>query len=168
MADLALLYTQPAPANSIWYGSALITFLATTEMTGGSYSMIHWRMSRGFTPPAPHRHGPEDFQILRGAVRFWVGPDELLAEAGDYVRTAPGGWHTLQAETDEVEMLAIFAPAGLEGFFRELGLPAQAMELPGGRVGPPDPDKLRALGPKYGIEFAPPGTTIDDIGNLPA
>jgi quercetin dioxygenase-like cupin family protein len=168
MADLALLYTQPAPANSIWYGSALITFLATAEMTGGSYSMIHWRMSRGFAPPAPHRHGPEDFQILRGAVRFWVGPDELLAEAGDFVRTVPGGWHTLQAETDEVEMLAIFAPAGLEGFFRELGLPAEAMELPGGRVGPPDPDKLRALGPKYGIEFAPPGTTIDDIGNLPA
>jgi quercetin dioxygenase-like cupin family protein len=112
MSNLDLLVRHPAPANSIWYGSALITFLATAEMTGGSYSMLHGRMSRGFTPPAPHRHGPEDFQILRGTVRFWVGTDELLAEAGDYVHTVPGGWHTLQAESDEVEMLAIFAPAG--------------------------------------------------------
>src|SRR5579872_6228651 len=112
MTERDLIYTHPAPANSIWYGSALITFLATAEMTGGSYSMLHWRMTKGFAPPAPHRHGPEDFRILRGAVRFWVGDDELVAEAGDYVRTVPGGWHTLQAETDEVELLAIFAPAG--------------------------------------------------------
>lgn len=166
--DLPMLHTHPSPANSIWYGSALITYLATAEMTGGSYSMIHWHMERGFTPPAPHRHGPEDFHILRGAVRFWVGTEELVAEAGDFVRTVPGGWHTLQAETDEVEMLAIFAPAGLEGFFSELGRPAEAMELPGGRVGPPDPALLRELGPKYGIEFAPPGTTVQDIGALPA
>jgi quercetin dioxygenase-like cupin family protein len=168
MSDLERLHTHPSTANSIWYGSALITFLATAEMTGGNYSMIHWWMTKGFAPPAPHRHGPEDFQILRGAVRFWVGTDELVAEAGDYVRTIPGGWHTLQAETDEVEMLAIFAPAGLEGFFRQLGTPAEAMELPGGRVGPPEPDELRALAPKYGIEFAPPGTTVADIATLPA
>ena len=50
----------------------------------------------------------------------------------------------------------------------ELGRPAEAMELPGGRVGPPDPERLRALGPQYGIEFAPPGTTAQDIDTLPA
>jgi quercetin dioxygenase-like cupin family protein len=166
-APVAALLASPALENSVWYGSALISFLVTGEMTDGRYSVQRWHAAGGFAPPAPHRHGPEDFYILRGEVRFWVGEDELLARAGDFVRTVPGGWHTLRFESDEVEMLAVFAPAGLEGFFRELGRPAQAMELPGGRIGPPDPERLRELAPKYGIEFAPPGTTPADIGTLP-
>jgi len=161
------LFARPSLENSIWYGSALISVQATGETTGGRYSVLRWRIARGFAPPAPHRHGPEDFYIIRGQVRFWVGTDELLASDGDYVHTLPGIWHTFQVETDEAEMLLIFSPPGLEGFFRELGRPAEAMELPAGRVGPPDPNRLRALGPKYGIEFSPPGTTVRDLATLP-
>ena len=161
------IFARPSLENSIWYGSALISVLATAEMTGGRYTLLHWRMQRGFTPPAPHRHGPEDFYIIRGQVRFWVAGDELLATDGDLVRTPPGVWHTLQAESDEAEFLLLCAPAGMEGFFRELGRPAEALELPAGRVGPPDPARLLALGPKYGIEFSPPGTTPRDMDKLP-
>lgn len=159
--------TRPTTENTVWYGSALLTFLATAEMTGGRYALQVMRLTKGFAPPAPHRHGPEDFYILRGQVRFWVADQEVLASAGDYVRTVPGVWHTLQAETDEAEVLLIFSPPGMEGFFRELSRPAEAMALPSGRVGPPDPDRLRALAPKYGLEFAPPGTTPQDIPTLP-
>lgn len=158
---------RPDLAHSIWYGSALIGVQATAETTGGQYALLRWRGTKGFAPPAPHRHGPEDFYILRGQVRFWVGGEEVIASAGDLVRTAPGVWHTLQIESDEAELLLLIAPAGMEGFFVELGRPAEALELPGGRVGPPDPARLRALGPKYGIEFAPPGTTPQDIPTLP-
>jgi quercetin dioxygenase-like cupin family protein len=160
------LYARPNLENSIWYGSALISFLATSEMTDGRYSLQVMRITKGFAPPAPHRHGPEDFYILRGQVRFWVGDQELVAASGDFVHTLPGVWHTFQVESDEAEMLLIFAPSGLEGFFQELGRPAEALELPGGRIGPPDPNRLRALGPKYGIEFSPPGTTVRDISAL--
>jgi mannose-6-phosphate isomerase-like protein (cupin superfamily) len=165
--DRLPILARPALDNSIWYGSMLISFLATAEMTGARYTLQRMRMQRGFAPPAPHRHGPEDFYILRGQVRFWVGEEEVVATDGDFVRTRPGGWHTLQVESDEAEILAIFAPAGLEGFFCELGRPAQALEPPGGRIGPPDPNRLRALAPTYGIEFSPPGTTPQDIGKLP-
>lgn len=161
------IFARPSLDNSIWYGSALISFLATAEMTGGQYALLRWRMQKGFTPPAPHRHGPEDFYIIRGQLHFWVAGEELVATDGDFVRTPPGGWHTFQVESDEAEFLILFSPAGMENFFRALGRPAEALALPAGRVGPPDPDRLRALAPKYGLEFAPPGATPQDIGQLP-
>jgi quercetin dioxygenase-like cupin family protein len=154
---------RPGLENSIWYGSAIFSFLATAEMTGGRYSLQRMVITRGFAPPAPHRHGPEDFYIIRGQVHFWVADSELTARAGDFVRTPPGVWHTFQAESDEAEMLLIFSPAGMQQFFQQLGKPAEAMELPEGRVGPPDPARLRELGPKYGIEFAPPGKTAREM-----
>lgn len=153
-------FTRPTLDNSIWYGSALISLLATGEATGGRYALQIFQTQKGFAPPALHRHGPEDFYILRGQVRFWMADQEVLASAGDLVRTIPGAWHTFQVESDEAELLMIFAPPGLENFFQELGSPAPAMELPRGRVGPPDANRIHALAPKYGIEFAPPGTTV--------
>lgn len=162
------IFARPTRENSIWYGSALISVLATAEMTGGRYALLHWRMQKGFAPPAPHRHGPEDFYILRGQLHFWMGDKEIVATDGDFVRTLPGVWHTLQVESDEAEFLVLFTPAGMEGFFRELGRPAEAMELAAGRVGPPNPERMRALAPTYGLEFAPPGTTPQDMDKLPA
>lgn len=161
------LLARPGIANSIWYGSALISFLATHEMTEGRYTLQRMRMGRGFAPPAPHRHGPEDFYIIRGQLRFWVAGEEVVATDGDFVRAPAGVWHTFVVESDEAEFLVLFSPAGMEGFFRELGRPAEAMELPAGRVGPPEPDRLRALAPKYGAEFSPPGTTPQDMHKLP-
>ena len=164
--DRAPILARPTLENSTWYGSALFSLLATSEMTGGHDTLQRGRIQKGFAPP-PHRHGPEDFYVISGQVRFWVGDQEVVATAGDFVRTLPGVWHTFQAESDEAELLLIFSPPGFEGFFRELGRTAEALELPGGRVGPPDPSRLRALAPKYGIGFSPPGTTPYDIGKLP-
>ncbi len=154
---------RPGTDNSIWYGSAIFSFLATSEMTGGRYALQHAHITKGFAPPAPHRHGPEDFYIVRGEVRFWAGEEEFVAREGDFVRTTPGGWHTFQAESEEAEILIIFSPAGMEGFFKSLGKQAETMDLPGGRVGPPDPARLREIGPQYGIEFAPPGKTAREM-----
>ena len=161
------IFARPSLENSTWYGSALVSLLATSEMTGGRYALQIIRIAKGFAPPAPHRHGPEDFYILRGRMRFWVGSEELVATEGEYVRTLPGVWHTLQAESDEAEALQIFAPPGLENLFRQVGRPAEALELPAGRIGPPDADRIRAAGLTLGIEFAPPGTTPQDMGKLP-
>jgi len=161
------LVTRPGLDNSLWYGSALISRMATAAQTGGRYGLLHWRMQQGFSPPAPHRHGPEDFYILSGQLRFWVADQQAVAVAGDLIRTPPGVWHTFVVESDEAEFLILFAPGGMEGFFQELGRPAEAMELPAGRVGPPDATRLRALGPTYGIEFAPSGMTAADMDKLP-
>jgi mannose-6-phosphate isomerase-like protein (cupin superfamily) len=166
--DTAPILNRPNLDNSLWYGSALFSLLATGEGTDWRYSLMRCRMQRGFAPPAPHRHGPEDFYILHGRVRFWVAGEEVLAADGDFVRTPPGVWHTFQVESNVAEFLILFSPAGMEAFFRQLGRPAEAMELPDGRVGPPDPERLRCLGGTFGIEFAPAGTTPREMDKLPA
>jgi quercetin dioxygenase-like cupin family protein len=139
---LAPIFARPTLENTIWYGSAMISFLATAEMTDGHYALLRWRMQKGFTPPAPHRHGPEDFSIIRGQLRFWVAGEEIVATDGELVRTPPGIWHTLQVESDEAEFLTIFSPAGMEGFFRTLGRPAETMEFSPPGTTPQDMDKL--------------------------
>jgi quercetin dioxygenase-like cupin family protein len=163
----APLVARPTLENSIWYGSALVTFLATEAMTDGAFTLQRMRLARGFAPPAPHKHGPECFYILSGEVRFWVGTAEVVASAGDFVRTLPDVWHTLQVESDEADFLVIFAPPSLAGFFRALGRPAEELRLPDGRVGPPDPARVLAAGTRYGITFSAPGTPPSEIPNLP-
>src|ERR1700674_4695070 len=56
---------RPDLANSVWYGSALVSLLVSSETTGGHYALVHVRIQRAFAPP-PHRHGPEAFSIIRG------------------------------------------------------------------------------------------------------
>jgi hypothetical protein len=37
---LAPIFARPTLENTLWYGSAMISFLATAEMTGGHYSLL--------------------------------------------------------------------------------------------------------------------------------
>lgn len=155
----APILTRPDLANSTWYGSALLSLLAAPEATGGRYALLHVRIQRAFTPP-PHRHGPEAFYLLYGRVRFEIAGDEVVATAGDFVNVPPGIWHTFTVESDEAEYLLIAAPPGLEQLFWRAGRPAEALELPGGRVGPPDLALVRAVSAEAGIELAPPGSSV--------
>ncbi len=50
--------------------------------------------------------------------------------------------------------VVIIAPAGLERFFEEVGEPVTDPSSP--LEGPPDIERLAAVGRKYGIEIAPP------------
>jgi hypothetical protein len=59
LADTARqpIHVSPALENSAWYGSALVTFLVTAEMTDGRYSLPVMTVTKGFAPPSPYRHG---------------------------------------------------------------------------------------------------------------
>ena len=49
-------------------------------------------------------------------------------------------------------MLVIFSPAGFEGFFEELGGPAQARTLPP-PGGPPDMEQVLRLARKHNMQY---------------
>lgn len=160
------ILTRPDLANSTWYGSALLSLLAAPEATGGRYALLHVRIQSAFTPP-PHRHGPEAFYVLRGRVRFEIAGDELVATAGDFVNVPPGAWHTFTIESDEAEYLLVAAPPGLERLFWRAGRPAETLEPPAGRVGPPDLARVRAVSAELGIELAPPGSSVKALSRQP-
>jgi hypothetical protein len=61
----------------------------------------------------------------------------------------------MNVSTEPAKMLLGFTPAGVEGFFFEVGRPA----TPGSSATPLDAAeiaKVLAVGPKYGLEIPPP------------
>jgi hypothetical protein len=52
-------------------------------------------------------------------------------------------------------MLILVTPAGFEGWFKEFGVPAQAMTLPPAKEpGYEDVQRMLEAAPRYGLDFA--------------
>ncbi len=149
--------------RSVWFGSNLITALATSDETGGRYALLRLRNQRSYSPP-PHRHGPEAFYVIRGELRFDIDGEEFVANEGSFIEIPARAWHTFSVESDQAEYLILTEPGwGLDKFFWQAGKPAEALEVPGGRVGPPDIATLKAAGSQFGLEFAPPGISPAEL-----
>jgi len=71
-------------------------------------------------PPHVHHHRDELFYILKGRFTFVLGAREFEVGQGGTVFVPRGTRHGFKAQPDS-EALLIIAPAGLEGFFAELG-----------------------------------------------
>ena len=87
-----------------------------------------------------HRADDEGFYVLEGNVTFYVGQEVHEASPGTFVFLPRGVPHSYTFETDEVRMLAVVAPGGLEGHFRDprFAEPAGAPTLPPSPAEPPD------------------------------
>jgi quercetin dioxygenase-like cupin family protein len=58
-----------------------------------------------------HEHHHEQMTIVeRGRVRFVIGDEEIIAEAGDILRFPPNCWHGATMLNEEVELIDIFTP----------------------------------------------------------
>ena len=71
-------------------------------------------------PPHVHRHRDELFYIIKGRMTFVLGTREVEVEEGGTVFVPRGTRHGFKPEPDS-QALLIIAPAGLEGFFADLG-----------------------------------------------
>ncbi len=92
-----------------------------------------------------HRHSREDEYtfVLAGTLGVVEEGIEITASPGDLVTKLRGRWHTFwNAGDDELRVLEIIVPAGIEALFRRLA-------EPGGEYAP---DTLPALAAEYGAE----------------
>lgn len=117
--------------RSRWYGTNLLTVLAYSSETNGTFSMIKNVMRKGFEPPL-HIHTREDEAnfILKGEMIFTVADKTIHAKAGDYVFLPKNIPHTFKLVTDTAETLLVITPGGFEEMFIQCSRPALAMELP--------------------------------------
>jgi quercetin dioxygenase-like cupin family protein len=146
--------------RSIWYGGSLMTFLATGEDTQGKYSLIEAVTREGSVAPR-HIHHREDeaFYVLEGEISVSIGDRTIKATSGSMVFLPRGVEHCFVVESEQVRMLVLFAPAGMEGWFKELGVPAPAMTLPPTAEVPKSTiQRMLEVSPQYGIEFVAPKT----------
>jgi len=151
------VFVPPGEGKRLWVTDELITFVATGEDTGGKYSLTDSVVPPNGGPP-PHVHHREDeaFWVLEGELEISVGEQTFRAGAGSFVHLPKDVLHSYQNVGEgPARFLTLMVPAGLEGFFQEVGKPATDLSAP-----PPleedDIEKLLAVAPKYGLEIPPP------------
>src|ERR1700738_3541484 len=111
----------------------------SAQQSGGSLEVIDYR-GPAAPPPHVHRHRDELFYVLKGAFAFIVGARDFDVGPGGTVFVPRGTRHGFKPAPDS-QALLIIAPAGLEGFFAELG--------EGLSAGRPSDDIRAALAGKY-------------------
>lgn len=144
--------------HSVWYNGSLMTFLATGEDTQGRFALIEAVGRRGNAPP-PHIHHCEDetFYVLEGELNVLVGGRTIKAVPGTMVFLPRNVQHSFTIESEQARMLVLLAPAGFEGWFKELSVPAPAMTLPPvTEVAYKDVQRMLEVAPRYGLEFVVP------------
>jgi len=142
-------------------GGTLITFLADSRDTNGSYCLLEALARPGSEPP-PHVHSREDelFYVLEGDLDVFVGEDVFTASAGGCVFLPRLKPHAFIIRSALLRMLALFTPGGIEEKFRSVSAPVTDLGLPDGLPHPntEHPDVVQSVG-DGGVRFL----TADEI-----
>ncbi|HLT18583.1 MAG TPA: cupin domain-containing protein [Thermomicrobiales bacterium] len=157
---------KPEIDNSSWYqGSVLLSYLATSQDTGGQFTLIELHSRQG-DGPLPHIHPDEDeyFYVLEGEMAFDIDGQRYPAPSGSFVMIPRGTLHQPLLVSDEARALMLFTPGGAEGYFQEMSEPARALTLPPEDAPPPDLDRMARIATKYGV-LVPEG---DGAASAPA
>ena len=115
-------------------------YLVTGAETAGSYFMMEALVPPGGGPP-PHIQTREEegFYVVEGTVTFWADGQEVEAGPGTFLNVPVGCVHNFRNRTEQdVRMLILFAPAGIEGMFSKMGA---------------EPERYVEFAGEYGVEF---------------
>jgi quercetin dioxygenase-like cupin family protein len=119
-----------ALARSVDLGRPGWSMLAGGTATNGSFELFEEeRTAPGGPPPHVHREHEELFYVLDGRYLFVRDRDQLELTAGDSIVIARGTRHHYRTLVAPSRTLILIVPAGLEGFFRDMG-----SELAAGRT----------------------------------
>jgi len=136
---------------------AEVRFLCEAARTDHSFSLMEVRLPKDQGPP-PHDHPwDEAYYILEGQVRFLLGDNVQIFEAGDFIY-APGGMlHSFQGVSDQPARVLVFdAPAAAEQFFRDVDREASSY--------PADLAKIPEIGLRHRLHFKIPAPDPDSAG----
>ena len=160
-------YALPSDTGvaDIWfpYGPVIgrYSMKVTGKESGGRLFQVHVIDERGAASPVHiHHNGDESFYVIDGEMTFFIGDERVDAVAGAFALMPQGVPHAFVVRSERAEFLITFAPAGLEGFFAEVGLPV----APGGAKPDPiaiDPEAMNQKAEAYGVEIVGPPPTLD-------
>ena len=147
----------PGEGEALWFNGGLGVLKATSDLTGGRFAAMELLAPKGFASPL-HIHRAEDefFVVLSGEVRVQHGEAVMEAVAGSLVYGPRDIPHAFHVDSEEARLLLFFAPAGVEGFFREGGKPAGTLGLPPIDEQFLDKQALMEIASRYDQEFVGP------------
>jgi mannose-6-phosphate isomerase-like protein (cupin superfamily) len=129
----------------IWFLNSLMTVCRSSASGRDGVSVIEFRAPYGDAPPTHvHHHDDEIFHLIEGRMRFRVGNEEFVLEAGQSAVAPKGIPHAFRVESPEgARGLNIMAGANFENFVRAMGRPARTSGLPEPSM--PAPDEIERL-----------------------
>lgn len=127
-------------------------YKAVGEATNGAYSLVEETLLDDEGPPLHvHEQEEEAFYVLSGRGVFVVGDERRELGPGDFVIVPRGAPHALaRLGPDDLRMLVICSPAGLEQFFVEV----ERREAAGGS--PMGEDDVVSLAAEFGTRIVGP------------
>ena len=144
-------------APAYWFLNGLCVVLATSESTGGAYSLLHSTNPPGHETPY-HLHHDEDeaFYVLEGEFTFFSEGNKTVLGPGGYIFLPRGIPHGIRCSSSAPSTKLIMAMPGTRfvGMMTEVAVPAKERVLPPPSV--PDVDKLTRLCAKYKIDILGP------------
>jgi quercetin dioxygenase-like cupin family protein len=146
----------PTDGAAGFLGSIGVRFMIDGIDSGGGFSLVEHPMPPRALAAPLHRHTREDEYsfVLEGQVGALLGDEVVIGGPGDLIFKPRDQWHTFWNAGDEpARLLEIIAPAGFEGFFRELVALGGAIEA--------RPEDLAELSGRYGLEMKP--ETVPDL-----
>ncbi len=141
-----------ADAAAYWSQGILWTILATSEQTGGSFSLMEELCPKDAGPP-PHTHDQDEvIYVTEGELTMIAGAERINAKAGALAYIPARCVHSFRVDSREARLLNFYLPGGFERVITEFGVPAESRVIP-----PPDlkqrgtPEQMRALFQKVGM-----------------
>lgn len=133
---------------------AIVTIVADGTATDETLTVTEIRALPGYENNL-HTHPPSElFYVLDGEMTLYVDrqPHHLTPGATGFVpANRPHGFRAVGSEP--LHVLAVFAPAGMADFFREVGTPVDSRTLPE-YDGPTEADleRMAEASPRHGIQ----------------
>jgi quercetin dioxygenase-like cupin family protein len=157
IAELLPHHLAPSEGTAYWFLNSLCIVKATTESTGGAYSMVYQVAPPGHATPY-HLHHVEDeaFYVLDGEYTFIGDGVKTVLGPGGYIFLPRGRPHGIRVSSAVPATMLILAMPG-NGFvnmMEEMARPALERVLP--EPTQPDLEKLARLCEKYQIDVLGP------------
>jgi quercetin dioxygenase-like cupin family protein len=142
----------PGEGRRLWAFGDLMIMKLTAEQSSGRVFIMEQHVPRHRRAPGRHVHEIDDqsWFVIAGRGRWFIGDDMIEAGPGDFVHGPHGVAHAFSADSDDLHVLVITAPAGLEGLFAAMGVDATELIHPPADVpdAPNHPDLARRYGTK--------------------
>ena len=125
-----VLYPNEGPA--LWFHEALFSVKARSVDTEGQFSLFDQVAPKGFAAP-PHFHSDvtDSFYIVDGELDYAVGDTVYYGiTTGGFIYIPHSTRHEFRVVSETAHFLLLCTPGGFEGYFEDLGSPAQEFDLP--------------------------------------
>jgi mannose-6-phosphate isomerase-like protein (cupin superfamily) len=140
---------EPGEGRSIDLGSFQMTVKATSEDTGGAFSLLEADEPPDFGPPLHiHHDAAEAFYVLGGEYIIFLEERELACAEGSFIFIPAGVQHGFRVGKVASRKLNFYIPAAMVGYFDELSGAIKNDEA--------DPEALSEIALRYSMEVLGP------------